>query len=291
MNRDQFLKERMVGIGGSDAAPILLGSTSYRTALDVYLEKRGEVAPDVEETDAQRFGRLIEPVLREEYARRHGCTVEKPTALRRHPKHEFVIGNPDGLVIGEKRGWEGKTARTDNGWGEPGTDQIPQAYLIQVQHYMLLEAIPVWDVSVLIGGQDYREYEVPADRELHEMILDAEAEFWQRVQRGDPPAPDFTSPLAIHALKRLYPGTNGETIIATPQQEAMRMVMEEAIERAKVAESTADGAKAMLLWDMGENALMKFNNGTCLRRKQAHRKAYCVGALDYIDARIVKDKE
>jgi hypothetical protein len=32
-----------------------------------------------------------------------------------------------------------------------------------VQHYLAITAMPVADVAVLIGGSDFRIYEVPAD--------------------------------------------------------------------------------------------------------------------------------
>jgi predicted phage-related endonuclease len=138
-----------------------------------------------------------------------------------------VIGHPDGLVLEAGRGWEGKTARTDRGWGEQGTDQVPQAYLIQVQHYMVLTALPVFDVDVLIGGQDERHYEVPADRELQEMIVEAEHDLWQRIQRGEPPN-RIGSTAHGAALRKLYPGTDGSTIKASESDIAWRRVMLEA---------------------------------------------------------------
>lgn len=291
MNRDQFLKERMRGIGGSDAAAVL-GLSSRCTALDVYLEKRAEKPHDDTMDNAQLFGILLEPVLRDVYNRRHRSTeVQKPEHLLQHPKHAFIIGNPDGLVVGANRGWEAKTARTDRGWGEPGTDQIPQEYLIQCQHYMVLTAIPVWDVSVLIGGQDYREYQVAADPELHEMIVEAEHDFWQRVQRGEPPDPDWESPHTLGAIRRLYPGTNGETIPATPVHEHYRVVMEDAAEMESQMKAVAEGAKARLLYDVGEAAMLKFADGKCLRRKLTKRKGYTVADSEYMDARIVNAKE
>lgn len=291
MNRDQFLKERMAGIGGSDAAAVL-GLSSRGTALDVYLEKRAEKPHDDTMDNAQLFGILLEPVLRDVYNQRHpGALVQKPEHMLRHPKHGFIVGNPDGLAAGAKRGWEGKTARTDRGWGEPGSDQIPQEYLIQCQHYMVLTLLPVWDVSVLIGGQDYREYEVPADRELHEMLVDAEADFWQRVQRGEPPDPDWESPHTLAAVRRLYRGTNGESIPATPQHEHWRAVMEDAAEMESKMKAVAEGAKARLLYDMGDAAKLTFADGKCLRRKLTKRKGYTVADSEYMDARLVNAKE
>jgi hypothetical protein len=195
-------------------------------------------------------------------------------------------------VLEAGRGWEGKTARTDRGWGEQGTDQVPQAYLIQVQHYMVLTALPVFDVDVLIGGQDERHYEVPADRELQEMIIEAEHDLWQRIQRGDPPEPDWGHAHTAAALRKLYPGTDGSTIKASESDLAWRRVMARAgrvrldptRSRPRPRRRTSCGA-----WK--EAAILDFGDGKCLRRKEVKRKGYVVEDTTYIDARVVNLKE
>jgi putative phage-type endonuclease len=283
----KFHQDRATGIGGSDAAAVL-GLSAWKTPLDVYLEKVGLAQPS-EDTAATKWGRLLEPAVRQEYSERTGFTVTQPRELRRSEKYPFMIAHPDGLVIDPRRGYEGKTARTDHGWGEPGTDEVPQDYLIQVQHYMVVEVIPVWDVAVLIGGQDYRQYEIPADRELQELIIEAEHDLWQRVQRGEPPDPTWQHANTMAAIRKLYPGTNGKTVDASEKQVQLRAVMEEAAERASIAERVADGTKAMLLWDMKDNAVLRFPDGRVLRRKEVQRKGYTVEATSYMDARFAKE--
>jgi predicted phage-related endonuclease len=81
---DQFHANRSPGMGGSDAAPAL-NLSDHRTALDVYLEKKGQAAP-FEDNNATRWGRLIEPVLRQQYAERTGRVVTQPREMLRHPK-------------------------------------------------------------------------------------------------------------------------------------------------------------------------------------------------------------
>lgn len=285
----QFHQDRLTGIGGSEAAAALGVSDRY-TALDLFLMKRGAVMP-FEDNAATRWGRLLEPVVRQHYAERTGYTVTQSKTMLRHPKHEFMIGHPDGFTLDVGRGYEGKTARTDRGWGEPGTDQIPQDYVVQVQHYMVLTGLPVFDVAVLIGGQDYRQYEVPADRELQEMIVETEHDLWLRIQKGDAPPPIWEHPNTQAAIRKLFPGTNGLTIEATSLQQKVRESMETAADRAASYQKTADGLKAMLLWDMGENAQLKFADGKALRRTLTTRKGYTVEPTSYIDARFVTAKE
>lgn len=188
--REDWLQARTTGIGGSDVAAIL-GLSKWKTPLQVYQEKRGEIAPQAD-NDAMRWGRYLEPVVRQAYADQTGNEVRVLDQLVRHPLYEHMIANLDGFVIPEsspRRVFEAKTARTGDGWGEPGSDQIPQPYLLQVQHYMAVTGFVVADVAVLIGGSDFRVYEVPEDRELQDMLCDACTEFWSRVQAGDPPEP------------------------------------------------------------------------------------------------------
>lgn len=288
LEREQFLKERQTGIGGADASATL-GLSSRQTALDLYLEKTGQVPP-TPDNPYLKWGRLLEPVVRQEYAEQTGRVVRLPTDMLRHPKHPFMIGHPDG-VTDDERLYEGKCARTSDGWGEPGTDQVPREYLIQTQHYLALTGFSVADIAVLIGGNDWRLYEVPADRELQQMIIDAEADFWDRLQRGIPPEPDWTSPLTADAISALYRGTNGKVIDATPALATWREVFDEANAKAKTYASAAEAAKAHILWEMGEAAVLRFSDGKALRRKLTKRKGYTVDATEFMDARFVNDKE
>lgn len=185
-DRESWLKERQTGIGGSDAAAVL-GLSKWKTPLDIYLEKRGETGnqPD---SEPMLWGRALEPVIRQQYADRTGRVVRIHEGILRHPQHDFMLANLDG-VTDDGRLLEIKTARSGQDWGEPGTDEVPQAYLLQVQHYMAVTGLVVADVAVLIGGSDFRLYEVPADQELQGMLIEAEAEFWRRVVDGVPPEP------------------------------------------------------------------------------------------------------
>jgi len=185
MTREQFLAERRLGIGGSDVAPIL-GMSKWKSALDVYLDKRGE-ASEQPDNESMLWGRALEPVIRQQYAERTGRVVRVPEAAVVHSMHTFARANLDG-VTDDGRLVEIKTARTAQDWGDPGTDEVPDAYALQVQHYLLVTGLAVADVAVLIGGSDFRLYEVHADTELQNMLIEREAAFWDCVQRGEPPA-------------------------------------------------------------------------------------------------------
>ena len=174
---------RRTGIGGSDAAAAL-GLSPWRSAYELYLDKLGELE-HAEPNPAMLWGKRLEPTILQEYSDATGRRVATPRSTFRSVAFPYMIANLDGLAEG--RVVEAKNVRTADGWGEAGSDVVPLVYMLQVQHYMLVTALPVADIAVLIGGADFRIYEVPADADLQGMLVAGESEFWQSVTRGEPP--------------------------------------------------------------------------------------------------------
>jgi len=194
-----WLGARKTGIGGSDAAA-LLGVSKWKTPLDVYLSK---ITDDVqEETPAMHWGHCLEPIVRDEYITQTGASVlVEPTTIYRHPEYPWMIGSLDGMATlpnQERRILEVKTSRSDDGWGNPGTDEIPVAYIAQVQHYMAITGAPCADVAVLIGGSDFRLYHVPADADIQHLLIETEQHFWhEHVVPHNPPPPTTAKDLTV----------------------------------------------------------------------------------------------
>ena len=188
--RRQWLADRQKGVGGSDAAAAV-GLSPWKTQYQLWLEKTQPVRDD-EPTDPMLWGTLLEPVIRQRYCDVTGWSVINPNQMLVHPQHPFALANLDGVVEGcpeRPRLLEAKTARTADGWGDPGTSEVPEHYLLQVQHYMGVTGYEVTDIPVLIGGSDFRIYTVEADEELQRDLFDQEAEFWKYVIERRPPAP------------------------------------------------------------------------------------------------------
>lgn len=186
MDKTTWLEERQKGIGGSDAAAVC-GMSPWKSAYQVYQEKIGTIVPQ-EDNPAMFWGRTLEPVIRQRYADVTGKTVTVPKGILTHPTRNFMLANLDGIIPND-RVVEIKTARSDKDWGEEGSNEIPDPYMLQIQHYLIITALPVADVAVLFHGQDFRIYEVPEDKELQELMVDKEAVFWDMVQRQLPPDP------------------------------------------------------------------------------------------------------
>lgn len=185
MNAAQ-LEERRKGIGGTDISAIM-GLNPWRSPYQVYLEKRGESAP-AEETPIMNWGLRVEPIIRQWYSDTTGNVVRIPEKMLVHKDIPYLYASLDGFTD-SGHVLEIKTARSGREWGEPGTAEIPDHYALQVQQYMLITGFDVADVAVSIGGGVPELYFVEADKEIHEIIIETAATFWQRVQEGSPPEP------------------------------------------------------------------------------------------------------
>jgi len=195
--------DRMLGIGGSDCAAAL-GLSKFKTPYQLYQEKIGEAEPQDETWEMAR-GKALEPLLRQHYANTTGREVIVPHSAIVSEQYPFMRYNPDGLT--EDRLQEFKTAAYGSGWGESGTDEIPQEYLLQVQHGMIVTRRAVADCSASIAGNAPKYFVIEADRELQEMIIEKEHDFWQMVTHRRAPEPTTNDDVA-----KMYSRVNGQSV-------------------------------------------------------------------------------
>jgi putative phage-type endonuclease len=249
----EFHEARRLGIGGSDCAPAL-GMSKWKTPLQLYLEKIGESEPQDETWDMAR-GKAMEPLLRQHFADTFGVEVRLPKSAMVSEKYPFMRYSPDGLCDGKVLP-EFKTARYAAGWGTPGTDEVPQEYLLQVQHGLIVTGYEVARPSVSIGFGEPVYYEVPPDKELQEMIIEREAEFWQRVQDRNPPDPISNDDVALR-WRNVHPGN----ITATPEVFTAMLKLIGVREDIKTLEIEKENCEVFIKAFMGEKDVLIRDTG------------------------------
>ena len=248
---DEWKAARKSGIGGSDAASVIgvddQNSDYFRSPLDVYNEKLGIVADTYEENWFSRRGKALEPELRRDYAEKTGRTVRLPEHILQHPVHKFMICSLDGFTD-DGRIQEFKTASHSKGWGTEGTDEIPQKFLVQTQHNLIVTGAEVADVSVSIGGMAPKYYEIPADRELQQLIIDSEENFWSKVMARIEP-----DPITIEEMKRKFIIHEGLGVNATPNIAQLVIQLREMKHIEKTAGIEIEKTKEMIQKFLLEN--------------------------------------
>lgn len=177
MTHDEWLKDRMQGIGGSDVGTIL-GLNKWKSPYQLWLEKTGQVNLDYTESEPAYWGNVLEEVVAKEFQERTGKRVMRRNQVFEHPLHPFLRANIDRWVVGENAILECKTANQYLAKEWDG-EEIPTTYLCQVQHYInVLNADKAY-IAVLIGGQKFIWKRIDRDQELIDMITVKLVDFWE----------------------------------------------------------------------------------------------------------------
>ncbi len=219
-------KVRDLGIGASECAAAL-GIGQYQTPIDIYLRKIGEGVP-VPYSMPMRMGHLLEPIVLDLYEEQAGAVdrVQKTVQAVDHP---FMFATPDAIHLAGSYPVDAKTvgARSMHQWGEPGTDEVPQDYLVQVTHQMICTGARRADIAVLMAGQEFAVYPIEYDAELADMIVTGLRAFWQRVENRTPP-----EPVTLADVTSLYRASRADAVEATP--EIVQAIAELAVVREQV---------------------------------------------------------
>jgi putative phage-type endonuclease len=214
MSRTQWLEERTKGIGGSDAG-IILGLNKYRTAFELWLEKTGQVTPQEIDNEAIYWGNEMENVVAKEFEKRTNKKVRRSNFMYSHADYPFITANLDRIVVGESAILECKTASAylAKDWKD---DEVPDTYLVQVQHYLGVTGKQKGYIAVLIGGNNFVWKEIERDEELIQIIFNAEKHFWEHhVIQGHPPELDGSS-AAEQYIKEKYDRAEKDKEIILP---------------------------------------------------------------------------
>lgn len=252
MSREEWLKARRKGIGGSDAAAIA-GLNKWKSPIGVYLDKIGE-SPDEEQAgEAAYWGNVMEDIVAQEFSKRTGLKVRRRNAILKHPDHEWMLANVDRLIVGTREGLECKTASEylkDQWEGE----EIPAAYLLQCQHYMAVTGYEAWWIAVLVGGNKFIYKKVERDEELIQYLISIEKDFWEEhVLKEIPPAFDG-SDASVDLLKTLYPEAVPFTeITLPPETNTLLDALEQVNTELKELETQKKEYENKIKAQMGEN--------------------------------------
>lgn len=247
---------RAKGIGGTDISAIL-GMNPWRSAWDVYAEKRGLLAQCVEETEQRmKWGSRLESAILDGYEEETGRKLIRNIGTLQHPSREFMVWSPDAIVQNENGGVDAKNVGIQqyDEYGEPGTDQIPRHYRLQGAWYMAASGAAWWDFAVLFGGNDLRIFRLQRDLELEAVLLEAAERFWTRcVIEGREPKMMPTSAAARY-LKAKFPEDKWPIRDASEEERALLLQLRDAHERFDAIEAECEALELKLKSLIGEDA-------------------------------------
>ncbi|WP_392454846.1 YqaJ viral recombinase family protein [Chryseomicrobium aureum] len=254
LSREEWLRARMAGIGGSDVSAIA-GLNKYKSPMGVYLDKIGESPIEDITSEAAYFGTLLEDVVAQEFTKRTGMKVRNRFAILQHPKHPYMLANVDRMIVGKKEGLECKTA-SEYLKGEWEGDEVPTPYLLQIQHYMAVTGYDAWWIAVLLGGNKFIFKRIERDEEIIEYLIKLEGDFWaNHVIKKNPPEFDG-SEASTRLLQALYPQAEPKSEIQLDKTvETLIEARDAYIEDITALETKKKEIENQIKAQMGENEI------------------------------------
>ncbi len=228
MEREDWLKLRKDGLGGSDAAGVA-GVSKYASPYMVFWDKLDVFIQDKPEhvMEAAYWGNVHESTIRREFTMRVNKEREEQglpalkvihrQAVFAHSEFDFIRTNLDGWIVGHENGkgiFEAKTAHYMLR-GDWEGDDVPNAYLLQCQHNMLVMDADFAYLAVLIGGNTFKYYYIERDEELIAYLLQIETNFWNNHILTRIP-PEMTGLSAEKdMLREMYPTSTDDDLTLT----------------------------------------------------------------------------
>lgn len=285
--RELWLQERRNRLGATDVSAIL-GLNPYRTAYEVWLDKRG-LLPPWSGNEATHLGQEFEPVILKLAGRRWGRM--KRNVVAKHNQLP-IAATLDGWLIRAKEVVEIKTAGLTNGftelghWGEEKSDIVPEWYQVQVQTQLLCTEASWARMLALISGRGLVEYHIRRDPEIGNSIAERCARWWNdHIVLGAEPDRDPVPPIEVLSKIRREPNS---AVLFSDQD--LRLVEEWQLAKAEAstAHKRSEELKARVVQRLGTAEKALLPDGRELTYLETTRSGYTVDATTYRTIRFRK---
>lgn len=235
------LAARQDGLGASDAGAYC-GVSKWKSALQLYLEKRGEIAISAEETEQQYWGKMLEEPVCERWAELTGFKIRR-APVRSSKDLPYFRVNMDRTIISHPRGPGYLEAKNlEHSYQIKSLAELPEEYYLQMQHGLFVTGYAWGAFAIRAGGRmvDPEAMIVDRDQETIDKMVAAGRFFWEDlVLKGVLPDVDG-SESAADMLAKLYPKDDGREVTLTDP------IIREKMLALQVLKSEYDAAEAGL---------------------------------------------
>jgi len=197
---------------GASEAGVICGLSKYKTALQLYMEKRGLVPP-FEGSEVTQWGQILEPSIIKEYSRREHVEVDTPNRMFSCIDMPFISASPDGIADDGRicveakcstwRLYDPEHSRTRDCFGD-GIDEVPTDYAMQAQQQMLVMGADRCDIATLFDGNKLRTYRIERNDDAIKSLIGKILAFHNNVMTATPPEPDFNHPDTLNMIKNMW---------------------------------------------------------------------------------------
>ena len=234
-SREEWLELRRGYIGGSDAGAVA-GLNPYCGPYAVWLEKTGR-AQGFEGNLTTEVGAYLEDFVAQVFERETGKKTRRVKKTLISSQYPWACADLDRRIVGENALLECKTTNSLPAMKMFAKGEYPESWYCQMTHYLAVTGADKAYLAVLIGGREFRTFELERDETEIAALMNIEEAFWQHVKDDTPPEAMAAD---TEAVNQQLGGaeTIAETLDLTPSTELLRDYAE--------AEREADEADARL---------------------------------------------
>jgi predicted phage-related endonuclease len=270
-DEDSWVKSRVDHYGGSDIAGAL-GMSSYadHTPLRAWSGKVPGFEPERLEGEWLDWGHRLESVILDAYEEEVSAVEPHFRLLHlpefwsvTHKDHRLIRATPDGLLWNTRdrcleRGVDAKniSAYRRKKFGDDGSDEMVDDYLIQGLTYCEIFNVEQWDFAVLFGGSQFRIFTVNRDTAVAENLFEKVLEFHEKhvvpARKFPGEAASFAPALGSSKsdeafVRKHYHQDSDDMAPFSEEAEVYTQQLEAAREQKKAAEDSEREARVWLL--------------------------------------------
>ncbi len=200
------------GLGPGDAS-VILGADPEKSAYTLWAEKSGLLDPEPPD-ERQRLNRDLEEHMARRFREVTGQRTRRVRRWYRSPAHPYAYARLEHLVLKQGAGLT-CAVLTGEDAHQARRGDYPRRYHYACLHQMLVTGRNRWYLATLTPGKGFGVFQLTGTPEELRALAQVEEQFWQRVERREPPMADG-SPSTLRTLERLYPMTGGKSVDLSP---------------------------------------------------------------------------
>lgn len=247
--REEWLRLRRAGIGGSDALAVL-GLDPWKTRMEVYLDKTGDDRASREATDAMEWGNYVESPIGGWFTYKTGIKVRR-CGLMQHEDRPWQRVSVDRLTAdGGVLEIKNTNYHRRGEWEDDEGEIVADGAEAQAQHAMAVTGLPHAWFAAQVGGQPPVIRRIERDDAFIADLTAAEEEFWHLVEARTPPALEGRASAGL--IARLYPeADDGAMAELSAAEVALLREYRKELANEGAAKGRKDEIKAVITAAMG----------------------------------------
>lgn len=272
----QWLAERAKDVTSTEVAA-LYGLSPYLTEFELWHRKATGVTEAPMDSERMRWGQRLESAIAHGVAEDHGWQVAKRAVYTRLDDYRLgasfdfeIHGDPRGPGLLEVKNVDGLVFREQ--WVMVNdAREAPEHIELQLQTQLEVSGFSWGCIVALVGGNEAHTLIRQRDEVIGRDIRARTRAFWQSVDAGTPPKPDFRRDAEFIIRQLRGRADAGKSVDADPELDNLIAVYQRQSAAQREAEANRDAVKAEILLRIGDAAKVRSKLGSlsCGETKEA----------------------